>query len=679
MQYIVESILNYVQKENTNYAILVNGKWGSGKTYFWENVLKGEIEKIEVNGKKLNTIYVSLYGITSIEEINKRIVLDNLMKKSNLAQKIAESKWSGKLTELAKMTVGVVKSLEIPVLKDVLDTKFNYENLLDFSDTVLCFDDLERANLDITDILGYINNFVEHDGVKVIIISNEDEISDKLITQNIELKMLVSSILLDKEGFFNQDSTVKRGKEEKISVNKTIYDKIHTLFDKTNEYKRIKEKLIGKTLTFTPDYPSLIEEIVNQISNEKLKNFLIENLEVIISTFKDSGTENIRILKQALDDFELVYLKCQEKYSHLETEILPSVLKFILAASFEIKSGAEGNEELENVQSNEDFISAITWTRLINKNEKSYLESFKQKYFGAFNIFRSHIFFKFAELLVRKGIFNSEVFEKELNDIVSKTEESIPLHEQFLRNGIWDFSDEEFFEVEKQTYEKLINGEVHFPSYFRAFALYRYLIDKGLVKKEVKDLKNELMSGLNIAAKKAENYEDMDSYFLGTEIKPDDHDLKEFKEKIIEINQALKHKQEEKEVQELMETMTSDFHKFLVDMQDKYFYLPVFSYYNVNELFKKILSLSNSDTLSLVQLLEKRYRLSGGDVKLYLDLDNLKLLRDKIDEYVSEKKITPKIVLLKELSATILKISATLEELVPKKKDEEIKDGVKEE
>jgi len=323
--------------------------------------------------------------------------------------------------------------------------------------------------------------------------------------------------------------------------------------------------------------------------------------------------------------------------------------------------------------------SLLTPTFSIEPNKKSYLESFKQKYFGAYNIFHSHIFFKFAELLVRKGIFNSEVFEQEMNDIVSKSDDSIPNHERFLRGDIWDFSDEEFFEVEKQTYEKLVNGEVHFVLYLRAFTLYRYLIEKGLVQKEVRDVKNELMLGLDLAAKKAEYYEKMDSFFIGTEIKPDDHDLKEIKDKLIEINRALKHKKEEKEVQELMETMTSNFQKFLMNMQDKYFYLPVFSYYNVNELFEKILSLSNSDKLSLVQLLENRYRLSGGDVKLYLDLDNLKLLRDKIDEYVSEKKITPKIVLLKELSETILKISATLEELVPKKNDEEIKDVVKEE
>ena len=97
MNYLLESILNYVKKGNTNYAVLLNGKWGSGKTHFWENTLKGAIESTTINSKKLKTIYVSLYGITSIDEINKKIVLDTILKKSKKLQGTVESKWGGKI------------------------------------------------------------------------------------------------------------------------------------------------------------------------------------------------------------------------------------------------------------------------------------------------------------------------------------------------------------------------------------------------------------------------------------------------------------------------------------------------------------------------------------------------------------------------------------------------------
>lgn len=40
----------------------------------------------------------------------------------------------------------------------------------------IIFDDLERCSIVIPNILGYINQFVENNGLKVIVIANEDEI-----------------------------------------------------------------------------------------------------------------------------------------------------------------------------------------------------------------------------------------------------------------------------------------------------------------------------------------------------------------------------------------------------------------------------------------------------------------------------------------------------------------------
>ncbi|WP_162790990.1 hypothetical protein [Bacillus sp. H1a] len=83
--------------------------------------------------------------------------------------------------------------------------------------------------------------------------------SGKLIGQNMELKMLVSSIVLEKEGAFGQNHVPTMRNEEKLPTNKLISEKLLSLFNKTNDYKRIKEKLIGKTLTFVPDHPIVIK------------------------------------------------------------------------------------------------------------------------------------------------------------------------------------------------------------------------------------------------------------------------------------------------------------------------------------------------------------------------------------------------------------------------------------
>ena len=69
MEDLVESILDYIRADYTDYAIMINGEWGSGKTYFWNHKIRSKIESMELNGKRYKTIYMSLYGISNLEEI----------------------------------------------------------------------------------------------------------------------------------------------------------------------------------------------------------------------------------------------------------------------------------------------------------------------------------------------------------------------------------------------------------------------------------------------------------------------------------------------------------------------------------------------------------------------------------------------------------------------------------
>ena len=76
MDDLVESILDYVRSDYTDYAIMINGEWGSGKTYFWNNQIKKKIDTLNLNGKRYTTIYMSLYGISNLEEISKKIFME---------------------------------------------------------------------------------------------------------------------------------------------------------------------------------------------------------------------------------------------------------------------------------------------------------------------------------------------------------------------------------------------------------------------------------------------------------------------------------------------------------------------------------------------------------------------------------------------------------------------------
>lgn len=78
----------------------------------------------------------------------------------------------------------------------------------------------------INEVLGFINNYVENDNYKAIILANEDEIVKKTHSENLELKYITTLI--------NNKDTDKIGL--KCETNKIFTEQI--------EYKIVKEKLI---------------------------------------------------------------------------------------------------------------------------------------------------------------------------------------------------------------------------------------------------------------------------------------------------------------------------------------------------------------------------------------------------------------------------------------------------
>ena len=360
MEDLVESILDYVRAEYTDYAIMINGEWGSGKTYFWNNKIRKRIDGMQFNGRQYTTIYMSLYGISNLEDISKKIFIETTQLMDKNLKKYMNSSEHGTIPEYAKTGLDMANFFGVTQNGDKID----YEKFFSTDDKVLCFDDLERANVDVIDILGYINNFVEHDHIKTIIICNEKELSTKLKSSNIEMKTFIATYLLDKEGDL--------AKTEKPMVEK-IRDKIEYVFDKANDYERIKEKLIGETFEYAPEFNYIINGLLMRYeSNPDLIRFLRENTPLIISTFNKSGTKNLRILKHALNDFKKIYEMVNKGYPNTNYRVMQTMLIFTIAISFEIKAGKITKDKFVNIENNEELKDMrFTWIiRDENNNRK---------------------------------------------------------------------------------------------------------------------------------------------------------------------------------------------------------------------------------------------------------------------------------------------------------------------
>jgi len=63
-----EQLNNFLSNNNDGIVLSIQGNWGIGKTYFWNNY----IEKKEQDDKFVN---ISLFGINSLDDIKKKILL----------------------------------------------------------------------------------------------------------------------------------------------------------------------------------------------------------------------------------------------------------------------------------------------------------------------------------------------------------------------------------------------------------------------------------------------------------------------------------------------------------------------------------------------------------------------------------------------------------------------------
>ena len=284
----IEEFLKYYYsfEQEPGYAVLLKGKWGTGKTWFIKRTLNSFSKK---NGKHL---YVSLYGVTSFDQIEDEFFkqLHPLLSSKSMALtgKIAK----GLLKATLKIDLDHDGKSDGSVSAQAPDLNLP-EYLTNTSGFVIVFDDLERASMNLEALLGYINHYVEHQGYKVIIIANEEEI------------------------------IAHQEKQEDFKI----------------AYKRIKEKLIGKSFEINPDLSDALVNFISEMRTVDTQELYNKNINLISELYESSQYQNLRHLKQALWDFDR-FLKNVSEDASSKDGLLEHLLKLFLILSFEIKSGS---------------------------------------------------------------------------------------------------------------------------------------------------------------------------------------------------------------------------------------------------------------------------------------------------------------------------------------------------
>jgi len=584
IKYIAEIVSDYISNPNIQGAIFINGKWGSGKTFFWKNTLSSFIQSLKSKkGKNLKTLYISLNGLTNLKSITSQILASKfgIQEKNKVTR--ALYKFANYLPKvIEKISVGTNYSQEVISAIDFID-------FIDFSDTVICFDDVERIGSKITieDVLGYINlKFIEHNSIRTIFLGDESNIH--------------------------------------YSKNREIKEKIF--------YREIKFELDEN------DIISILEERYEQIS-KPFSLEIKENSEFIKSAMQRCDLSNLRSLIFAFDNLKIFFDALErDSFTQLNTKLINFVL--IITAEFKTNQVNATNlftEEKINVYQNNPITSSILARQFKNNEiEEPIPDSvkFHEKYIRNSSVL--YTYFDSVYNTIITGYFDVQQFKSEVLSFIESKEKK-------LLSKFWNYqelSNEEFNNLMEQIIKLIKNGKI---SIYQYPALYERLMifsNKNILNYSEENLRDIFHTGL-LTASENENYYDEHTFSHGHIFSSDHKFAKELYKYVQDYQQKIKMKQKRERIESLYDILKRD---DAFSQQDHFIHIgekfePIFDIISVEQIASIIDECSNRNLYKFNMFIESKYKEMGNMTHLLLsDEKDLRELKTKLEGILSSSK-----------------------------------------
>ena len=319
------SLLLRKKGDNNSIGIMIRGKWGVGKSYFWRAFVNNNLKN---NQEYQKSATVSLFRMNSLDDIQQDIILQLSKGQkflSSLKSRIKDLKGALKIPlgydfkfDLSGIPIGALLSL--------LESK-------EFSGVNICFDDFERMpkNLSIEEVLGLISYMKEEKNCNVVIIINEDYLN-KYITQ--------------------ESSTENNGKQA---------DHADIKQEQGIVWCQFKEKIIDYEFLFDPDKKETLSLIIPSFKNSwavgQIKNSCLINI------LEETNCNNLRIIRRALHNISSFNFLEQVFVSRDYNDIVNNMLENILEDTFYRSIFTyQNNKSNIKMQTSEDFAKALSST-----------------------------------------------------------------------------------------------------------------------------------------------------------------------------------------------------------------------------------------------------------------------------------------------------------------------------
>lgn len=641
---IIEGITNYINM-NTSGALMITGYWGCGKTYFMKNEVIPQVkEKLH---KEI--IIVSLFGLNHVNEIPERVLYAycNALDNSN-----SSFNWRTISNKVGLLLKNSPKLNEFVDLNKIFGKGEGLYNFIS-KDTIICFDDLERIlnSIDVNEVLGAINQLVENLQYKIIVVANED--------------------------FIRQSSK-----------NELIF----------------KEKVVEKTLVFTPDTIDIFQKIVSSYENESFISYMLEKAVKLIepenelytkSAFYRKNISNIRILKFAIEHFYRVFSHYADKYDINSKDIeqkLNNYWAFILAASIEYKLNNVSFDddktlskyvhntlvEFDLEENNEDILFEDEIENTISKEEQELKEkedskfqkTFYKRYFitqREFPIFHPELYAFITGAITP----DYEKLDSEMNKSLGEFIHSgNPAHEllNLFTKGIWGFSNNEVGAKLNNLFDFVSNGKLDdYMSYLNASS---YLLHyKELYSKTDEEIIEGIKKGIDLFTNKIEITYFTKNNLLMLESRIHEP-VKEIYDYIINTSIPQKEEKQDKQEHELVEK------KFIENIESvvkdcicisygpspKYMNSPILKFINKNVIIDKINKAEPIDVYWLKILLQERYEKGLQEIARE-EIPFLSNLKDAINQLNPETPSLSSTLIKSDLLPKIEKILSRLKSI----------------
>lgn len=399
-QQIIDEILRYLHDDSYNYAVLIDGEWGSGKTYFVNNTLTKIIEKQESDLETSRKVqYISLYGCKAISDVQENIAWSF----AEDARKVIQDKNNFGTTgqKVSNNILLSSKKIGNAILKKFLPNMPLYEiasDWLNLGSFIFVFDDLERCDCPINEVFGFLNELVEHENTKVILIANEKELSGIAEIQYLELQY---SLTLDNRINWPSPNTSNFWAVRKSNSNLISLDEMERrrklLFptkEANSNYRKIREKLIGVTLKYEPNIPLIISEILKSSKYDPyIKDMLEKKKEAFSLEMQNRNHKNLRTFQFFLS--KVSYLL--EKLSDINTdpEYLDIIKEHIISETFYQAIKFKSNDQ-----------PSRTMHAQLKKEQEAKFQSIKQ--------------------YIESGTYNQKIFEYNVLNLQKELQARIP-------------------------------------------------------------------------------------------------------------------------------------------------------------------------------------------------------------------------------------------------------------